>query len=176
MELGLKFFENVHQFDIYLLNRLMNIKNRQQWSSVARFISITGDAYFYIGFAIWLGYTGETRWLYVMLVSFGLERLIYFSAKHGFKRNRPEQAIADFDAHIKPADEFSFPSGHSSAAFLMITLLVLIYGPVVQLLFIWAALVALSRMMLGLHFPSDLIMGAATGIVSVLAANYLVSV
>jgi len=172
MELPLKFFQAIHLFDIQLVNRLMNIGNKHVWTKAARIMSVTGDAYFYLAFAGWLGYIGEYRWLQVMLLAFILERIVYFAAKYGFKRGRPATAIDNFDAHIKPADEYSFPSGHSSASFLMVTLLTVIYGPLMMLLFVWASMVALSRMMLGLHFPSDLIVGALTGIISVWVANF----
>ena len=42
--------------------------------------------------------------------------------KNGFKRNRPQDALTHFTSVIVPHDQFSFPSGHTSAAFLMATL------------------------------------------------------
>lgn len=167
----MKFFQTIHLFDVQLISRLMNIGNKEVWTKAARIISRTGDAYIYLAYAGWLGYREEYRWFQVMLLAYILERFVYFSAKYGFKRGRPAKAIANFDAYIKPADEYSFPSGHASASFLMVTLLAYIYGPLMLPLFIWPLLVAMSRMMLGLHFPSDLIVGAITGIASVWLAN-----
>ena len=57
----------------------------------------------------------------------------------------------------------SFPSGHTSAAFLMVTLLVLFYGPIFAIFYLWAGSVALSRLVLGVHFPTDVLVGSLLG-------------
>lgn len=60
-------------------------------------------------------------------------------------------------------DEFSFPSGHTlhSVAF---SLILTVYYPMFAL-FVWplTLLIAVSRIILGLHYPSDVIVGALIG-------------
>ena len=169
----MKLLQSIHQLDLYLFNRLMGSPNRASLSSVARVVSVTGDGYIFAVFGLWLWYFQEYDWLWLLLTALCLERIFYFGAKYGFRRRRPEQAIDSFDPHIKPADRFSFPSGHTSAAFLLVTVITLQFGQLYSVLFFWAAAVAWSRMMMGLHFLSDLVVGAFVGAGSVWLAEYL---
>lgn len=97
------------------------------------------------------------------LAGFALERVQYFVLKRTFRRSRPAQCIPGFRACIVPADRFSLPSGHSSAAFFVATFLSLGLSPLCLLAYPWAASVAASRVVLGVHFPSDTVLGAALG-------------
>jgi undecaprenyl-diphosphatase len=97
------------------------------------------------------------------LLAFSVERVVYWIMKNSLKRARPAEALPDFKSHIIASDEFSFPSGHTSAAFLFVTLLTFHFGPVLVLLYPWAMAVAMSRVYLGVHFPSDTVMGAVLG-------------
>ena len=55
------------------------------------------------------------------------------------------------------------PSGHTAAAFLMATVLAASFPLWAPLLFAWAALVGASRLLLGVHYLSDLVAGALLG-------------
>jgi undecaprenyl-diphosphatase len=69
----------------------------------------------------------------------------------------------NFDAWIVPSDKFSFPSGHTAAAFLFAWMIHTIYPTFSVIAFIWAALVGLSRVLQGVHYPTDIVAGAALG-------------
>lgn len=99
----------------------------------------------------------------ISLVSLAL----YKSLKHWTKRPRPFASDHRVQAWIAPLDEFSFPSGHTLHA-VGFTLVALAYFPVLAWLLIpFTASVAASRVVLGLHYPSDVL--AATGIGTALA-------
>jgi undecaprenyl-diphosphatase len=106
----------------------------------------------------------ENQLLQTILLALLIERPLYFVLKNGFKRNRPEAALADFTSIITPSDKFSFPSGHTSAAFLMATLLGFFMPSVAIPLYCWAALVGFSRVVLGVHFPTDILVGVILGV------------
>ena len=89
--------------------------------------------------------------------------LLYCAMKRVFRRQRPCEIEPHCWAHILPPDQFSFPSGHSITAF-SIALALGHYYPVVQApLVLIAASIALSRIILGMHYLSDVVAGAVIG-------------
>jgi undecaprenyl-diphosphatase len=89
--------------------------------------------------------------------------LIYKSLKRGTARARPYMAQAGITLFAAPLDKYSFPSGHTLHA-VAFTLIALGYYPVLfWVLAPFCILVALSRVVLGLHYPSDVIAGAGMG-------------
>ena len=89
--------------------------------------------------------------------------LLYKAIKHGTKRPRPCAHDVRLALTVPPLDVFSFPSGHTLHA-VGFTILTGWYHP--ELLWVLApftGLVAASRMVLGLHYPSDVLAGAAIG-------------
>jgi undecaprenyl-diphosphatase len=93
---------------------------------------------------------------------------LYKLLKRWTKRPRPFASDARIHAWIAPLDEFSFPSGHTLHA-VAFTLVALAHYPTLAWLLIpFTASVAASRVVLGLHYPSDVL--AATGIGVALAS------
>jgi membrane-associated phospholipid phosphatase len=66
----------------------------------------------------------------------------------------------------------SFPSGHAAGAFMMVVIIGRRFGKKMQVLYIWSVLVALSRVYLGAHYPSDVVFG---GFLGWLMANLITS-
>lgn len=97
--------------------------------------------------------------------------LLYKGLKRWTRRPRPYAADLRIRAWVAPLDEFSFPSGHTlhAASF---TIVALAYYPwLAPVLAPFTMLIGLSRVVLGLHYPSDVL--AATGIAALLAAASL---
>ena len=65
--------------------------------------------------------------------------------------------------NARPLDQFSFPSGHTLHAVVFATVAIADYPQLAFLPIPFAFLVALSRMVAGLHYPSDVLAGAAIG-------------
>jgi undecaprenyl-diphosphatase len=130
----------------------------------AKIISRSGDGYLQVVLPLGLlALYGETALalLTALLLAFSLERTLYWLLKNGLKRPRPPVAIPSFNALIIASDEFSFPSGHTSAAFLL-AIITASFVPVLTLpLLSWASCIAVSRVILGVHFPADTIAGVA---------------
>lgn len=97
------------------------------------------------------------------LIAFLIERCLYLTLKPSLRRKRPPDVLPAFYSVIQASDQFSFPSGHSMAAFLLATLVSLHFGAAFLPLYLWACAVACSRVLLGVHFPSDVLAGAALG-------------
>lgn len=87
----------------------------------------------------------------------------YGMVKRGTLRKRPYQALPAVAPGAPPLDAFSFPSGHTlhAVAFSMVAAG---YWPALAgLLAAFTVLTAASRVVLGLHYPSDVLAGAAIG-------------
>ncbi|HEY6001454.1 MAG TPA: phosphatase PAP2 family protein [Anaeromyxobacter sp.] len=105
----------------------------------------------------------------------GISTLLSQALKRSLTRARPDTAIAGFEALAANPDRFSFPSGHTAAAF---GVAVAFAGEPHGLgpgALLFAVGVALSRVYLGAHYPLDVVAGGAIGVLAGLAARLLVS-
>jgi len=89
---------------------------------------------------------------------------VYTLLKSRIGRERPCAVHAErISCAMPPLDRYSFPSGHTLHA-ISFTLVLCSYFPqMIWALLPFAVLVALSRMILGLHYPSDVLAGALIG-------------
>lgn len=138
-------------------------------SRLSKAVSHTGDGHLYAVFGLlawWLdGDIG--RWLLLVgIMAFAIELPIYWLAKNLFKRRRPEEFSELVTSFITPSERYSLPSGHTAAAFLMATLLNVFYPELGVFAFIWASLIGAARIMLGVHFLTDVVLGSLLGIAS----------
>jgi len=79
------------------------------------------------------------------------------------RRQRPCQLEPHCWATILPPDQFSFPSGHTMTAFAIALVVSYFYPGLEGPLYFLAASIALSRVVLGMHFLSDVLAGAVLG-------------
>ena len=98
-----------------------------------------------------------------LAVSIGI--LFFIKLKRICNRARPCSIEPHCWASLLPPDRFSFPSGHSITAFAVATPICLHYPTLVAGLVFCAISIALSRIMLGLHFLSDVLAGCTIGFV-----------
>lgn len=90
--------------------------------------------------------------------------LVYKTLKSTMVRQRPFILHKDIRRGTAPLDLYSFPSGHTLHAVAFSSVSVSYYPGLVWLVLPFAALVAMSRVVLGLHFPSDVAAGAVIGL------------
>jgi undecaprenyl-diphosphatase len=111
----------------------------------------------------------------VQLACTGLFALaLYRVMKRATRRPRPFAADRRIRAWVAPLDEFSFPSGHTLHAVAFTIVAVGHVPPLAWVLLPFTATVAASRVVLGLHYPSDVIAATAIGTVLGLASMALV--
>ena len=103
-----------------------------------------------------------------------MELLVYKIVKASFSRPRPFVLIPDITMLIAPPDEFSFPSGHTAAAFVMVTVIGMHFVAGGVLLLPVAMTIGVSRVYPGVHYPSDVLAGTTLGIASGIAGCWIV--
>jgi undecaprenyl-diphosphatase len=100
--------------------------------------------------------------------------LLFLRLKRWTGRRRPCAIEPHCWATLLPPDQFSFPSGHSITAFAVTVALGSFYPVLLAGLLLCAVSVAASRILLGMHFLSDVVAGAAIGALLGYAAALLV--
>ena len=88
---------------------------------------------------------------------------IYVALKKATGRKRPCLVEPHSWAHIPPPDQYSFPSGHTIAAFAITAAVGLFYPGLFLVLLPGAVVIGISRIVLGMHFLSDVLAGAVMG-------------
>ena len=118
---------------------------------IARALSFTGDGYFYVLLATIATYFSPevaTKLWISALAAFAVELPLYWILKKYFRRQRPYVVVTALERIHIPSDEFSFPSGHSTAAFLMAYLVSHFFPPLTLFMYSWALMIAFSRVLL----------------------------
>ncbi|WP_416151796.1 phosphatase PAP2 family protein [Salipaludibacillus sp. HK11] len=107
------------------------------------------------------------------LISLTLSHLIVHFIKIKFCRKRPYDSTPNAQLLSAPLHDFSFPSGHTTAAF-SVAVIFSLHVPILSFILLpLASIVAVSRVYLGLHFPSDCIVGAFIGTITSLSLYQL---
>ncbi len=88
--------------------------------------------------------------------------LLALAIKAGVERPRPSITVPQADPLIG-AGGWSFPSGHATTAFAGAVALSYLWRRAAPLFFLLAAAIAFSRVYVGVHYPGDVLAGAALG-------------
>jgi len=149
------------------LMRLANNWAAPRWLRVYAMVATrAGDGWLWyaIALAIFL-LGGEDRFAALAAAgsSAALSVLLFLGVKRIAGRPRPCHLEPHCWATLLPPDQFSFPSGHTMTAFAVAIPLALFYPTLTIGLLFCAFSVAISRILLGMHFLSDVIAGALIG-------------
>lgn len=127
-----------------------------------------GDGYVWtiLGMLIWVVDDNGFAIVKQLVAAFTVDVMLYKVIKKAFSRPRPFVDVPSVTMLLAPPDEFSFPSGHTAAAFVVATVVGVWFVALVPLLLAVAVLIGISRVYLGVHYPTDVIAGAFLGVVS----------
>jgi undecaprenyl-diphosphatase len=159
-------WHRINEADLALCLRLNRISHIRAWRELFRVVSRLGNGVFWYSLmAALLVAHGADAWPAVgrMLLAGMLGLAAYKWLKKRTSRPRPCEVYAAISAAAPALDRFSFPSGHTLHAVSLSLVAVANYPELAPVLFPFAVLVALSRPILGLHYPSDVLAGAIIG-------------
>ena len=158
--------DNWFEIDARYSQRLRIAEQPGLLRSLAVFFAHSADSWF-DGIALalvwWLGDADWKRWVLQMLVAMVIMMILTGILKLSFRRRRPE---GTWGGIYRNTDPHSFPSGHAARSALF-AVLISAWGPawLAPIAILWAPLVALARVALGVHYLSDVIVGAGFGVV-----------
>jgi undecaprenyl-diphosphatase len=129
----------------------------------------------WIGIALLLGVLWR-RWgtLGLTLIAVAVSDWSSMGLKALVDRERPPLRYAEPKPLVHVPHDPSFPSGHAATSFAAATILTFAFPRLGPALFVLAAAVAFSRVYAGVHYPLDILGGAALGMLVALALRFLV--
>lgn len=153
------------EFDEKLSKKLYLPHDKNFLRAAAAFFAHSGDSWFWLAalFIIWLFSKGDLHTNAALLAgAIIVQATLVLAIKFTIKRRRPE---GDWGSVYRNTDPHSFPSGHAVRA---VMLAALAWGlglqPLGWILAVWAPLVSLARVSLGVHYVWDVIAGWGMGI------------
>lgn len=110
-----------------------------------------------------------------IFVVLGISQIIVHSLKRILSRERPYKILEQLNTFGINLKDYSFPSGHSAASFSLATTIALNIPRLSIIVFFLAILVAVSRIYLGVHYPTDVAAGIIIGLsTSLIVHLYLI--
>lgn len=154
------------ELDGRLTERLRIAENPGLIRWFSAFLAHSGDSWFWLAGLVLLWWLGSTYWkgrALTLIVAILVTAVVVYLVKLLVRRRRPEGEWGKF---YRSTDPHSFPSGHAVRA-VMLAVIMLGIGPLWLglVLLIWAPLVALARVAMGLHYLSDALAGMFMGLV-----------
>ena len=158
--------KNILVLDTQLTKKMRIAENPGKLRTIAALFAHSGDSWLWaVGLlTLWLfGNTFWKEWAMVQLGALTIMAVFVLILKFSFKRKRPE---GEWGEMYRSTDPHSFPSGHATRSFLLGTMGIFLGPPWMAIvLVILAPLVALGRVAMGVHYLSDIAVGALLGII-----------
>lgn len=161
------FVQKVDAWDRLMAVRIFTWPSRNYLDRLMYGASRSGDGPLYILIALLvllLAPQQAESFVHAGLIAFAMELTLYRVLKQTTRRDRPCAANLSIRHRIRPPDQFSFPSGHTAAAFLMASVFSSFWPAVLPVSLLWASLVGFSRVYNGVHYISDVIAGSVLGL------------
>ena len=154
------------ELDARLTKRLRLVEQSGPLRTLAALLAHSGDSWFWLpglGLLWWLGTDYWKVRALILIIAILITALLVFVIKQAVRRSRP---VGEWGKFYRSTDPHSFPSGHAARS-AMLAVVLLGLGPtwLGSVLLVWATLVGLARVAMGVHYLSDVLAGWILGIV-----------
>lgn len=154
-------------FDDYFIN-LINSRMKNKYLDIFMYrVTDLGGAIFITMFTLGLVIFGSDKNKLIgieALLSLAISQIIVQSLKIIMSRERPYKIIEHLNTFGIDLSDYSFPSGHTTASFSLATTLALNLPEYTIVAIFLALIIAISRIYLGVHYPTDVAFGLILGI------------
>ena len=161
------FFQKIDKFEHNVCLYFNNFSRKKTIKRFFTIISRLGDGGFWytliLGLFFFGGFKGYVIALGMTLMAV-INVAIYKSLKSKLVRERPYISFQDLSCGTPPLDQYSFPSGHTLHAVSFAVVCIYFFPLFAVLLIPISILIAISRVVLGLHYPTDVVMGTLIGL------------
>lgn len=157
-------FQKLLNLDRQVSDRLRVAENPGIIRSCASLLAHSGDSWLWGAGLVLVWLIGNEYWKHralILLIGILVTAVLVFVIKFTVRRRRPE---GEWGNVYRKTDPHSFPSGHAARALMLATLAIGL-GPAWFgiILVVWAPLVVLARVAMGVHYLSDVLAGAFLG-------------
>lgn len=169
--------QQINDWDIDLCQACNDLSRNLSLRTTFQWISRLGDGVFWymLMIILLLRYQADALPAVLHMLAVGLAcTALYKLIKHKTLRPRPFNVYPSIICNSQPLDQFSFPSGHTLHAVAFSIIAIAYFPALIWLVLPFTLLVGLSRPILGLHYPTDVLAGAAVGALLALVSFYLV--
>lgn len=174
------FYQSVFNWDANILLNIQNNVRSDFWDPIMKAITHSMDkGLFFIILAVLLLIIPKTRKMGLCAAISLVFSLIICNGilKPLFDRIRPYEVIEGLKCIVKHADDASFPSGHTSGAFAPAIAMFLAADkkqkPFAFIGILYAALVGFTRLYVGIHYPTDVLVAAAVATLFAIPAYFI---
>lgn len=165
-------WEKIYNFFSHLDLQLFVLLNQElRHSSLDKVMPIFTDLgdfgaiWLIIGLLLFLsGKPALKKAAFLMLIAVIFSYLLDEFLKQLFQKPRPFETLTEVDLLIKPCPTFTFPSGHAACAFAAAVVLMRKISAWAWFFLLLALVMAFSRVYVGVHYPSDVLVGSLLGV------------